>query len=187
MAGRLREKLKREDGIGLAEAMLLVLILGILLLFLRDGYIRHVQEIRLTFDREQVDEAVSLAQRQYLTEGRSGPVTYYYDAERKCLTGKDGSARIRGYGRSLAAQNRRGETGASGVPNKGKDGGPQFLVISLKADGAEPSARWQGPVPDYQDYLLMTKEERDGLTEEEFLHIREEAPEEVQLIRSTPY
>ena len=96
-------------------------------------------------------------------------VTYYYDGihrevfDASTFTGK---VDLAGYGRCYESENAHGETGAVGIPNKGENGGAQFLAVSVEMDGTIHS-RWQGFYLTGDDYKLMTTAERERLTTEQ--------------------
>lgn len=180
-------KILSSSGLALPHYLLIAGIVAVLLSIAAQGYIHHIWDVRMTFDQEEVDEALKLGANQYLSDGRTGAVTYYYDAAEKAMTDREGMKRIVGYGRSRAAQNKHQETGAVGIPNRGGKDGAQFLAISFDAAGTNETARWQGQTLRYYDWTIMTKSERDGLTDAEFDMIQASAPADVRLNRKSAY
>ena len=119
-------RLRDRRGLAAVHYILMVLIALVLLMFVVDGYMRHLQDIAMTYDCEEVDEAVACAKTQYLMDGAPGAVVYYYDAETKQVYTRDhfpakNRVDLKGYGRSLEFQNRQAQTGATGVPNRGDE------------------------------------------------------------------
>lgn len=161
-----REKLGSKSGIGLIFVVLIGAILGVCLSIFFLGYQQHLKNSRLLFDEVTVSTAERLAKETYILDLRSGGVTYYYNELNKSLTDTrtvEGKVLIPGYGRSYASENAHAETGAVGIPNKGDNGGAQFLAVSVESDGTV-HCRWQGPWLTGEDYELMTPAERDRLT-----------------------
>jgi len=122
----LKSKLSNDHGLAMIHYILMVAILLIILMFVADGYIRHLQDVARTYDSEEVNEAVSLATNQYLFDSAPAQIIYYYDAETKQVYTRDHFSRndrvdIKGYGRTLAFQNLNLETGAIGIPNRGSE------------------------------------------------------------------
>jgi len=123
---KLLDKIKNKNGLSILHYLVMVVIVAILLMFVVDGYIRHLQDVCRTYDSEEVDEALMIAKIQYIFDGAPARVIYYYDADTKQVYTRDKFSRddridIRGYGRTLAYQNRNQETGAVGVPNRGNE------------------------------------------------------------------
>ena len=121
-----RTRLRDRRGLAAVHYILMVLIVLVLLMFVVDGYMRHLQDIAMTCDCEEVNEAVACAKTQYLMDGAPGAVVYYYDAETKQVYTRDhfpaqDRVDLKGYGRSLEFQNRKAQTGAIGVPNRGDE------------------------------------------------------------------
>ena len=160
----IRKKLRSRRGITWPVFLLLCGIAAMLLLFVVEGYIRHLDDAKMTFDKQQVHEALELAKVQYLSEGCPPGITYYYDAERAKMVPFDEIDNIVGYGRSDAAHNRHGETGAVGIPNLGGEDGGQLLAIAVENDTTF-NVRWQGKRLTVYDESLMSKEELARLTE----------------------
>lgn len=179
----MKQKLNERSGMARLVFILLTAVIAAYGCFAVGGYIHHLNQAKLLFDEEQVDEAVAAAKHQYVLDGGSSGITYYYNADGKKLTDASaysGKIDITGYGRSDAKHNRRNETGAAGIPNKGSgSGGAQFLAIAIdpagnyaasggnvfsNTDGLMISARWQGKYLTWYDYMLMTNAERSRLT-----------------------
>ena len=161
-----RAKLRSKSGIGLIFVILITSILAVCASILYLGYQQHLKNSRLLFDELTVTTAERVAKETYILDLRSDGVTYYYDGihrnvyDASTFTGK---VDLEGYGRSYEPENANGETGAVGIPNKGENGGAQFLAVSVELDGTIHS-RWQGAWLTGEDYELMTPEERDRLT-----------------------
>ena len=166
----IKTKLRGRSGMSRLTFLLLCGIAVMLLLFIAEGYIRHLDDAKMTFDKDQVREAVELAKIQYLSEGCPAGTTYYYDAERARMVPFDEIGNIVGYGRSSAAHNRHGETGALGIPNLGGRGGAQFLAIAIEDDNTF-NVRWQGKRLTVYDESLMSAQELARLTEAQRLQI----------------
>lgn len=118
------QKMKGISGLALVHYILMVLIAVIVLMFFIDGYIRHLQDAARTYDSEEVNEAIAIATTQYLFDSAPSKIIYYYDAETKQVYPREYFRRsdridIKGYGRTLAYQNKNKETGAVGIPNRG--------------------------------------------------------------------
>ena len=166
----IRTKLSGRRGMTWAVFLLLCGIAAMLLLFIVEGYLRHLDDAKMTFDKQQVHEALELVKIQYLSEGCPAGTTYYYDAERARMVPFDEIGNIVGYGRSSAAHNRHGETGALGIPNLGGRGGAQFLAIAIEDDNTF-NVRWQGKRLTVYDESLMSAQELARLTEAQRLQI----------------
>jgi hypothetical protein len=160
------DRIKDSRGISRLAAILLAGVAAMCVLFIADGYIRHLQQAKLLFDQTQVANAIKLAKVQYMEDGEPDGITYYFDAERSEMVGWDQIGRINGYGRSSRAQNADAQTGAKGIPNTGGKNGGQFLAIAIE-NADDISARWQGHRLTAYDYTLMTPEERARLTTEQ--------------------
>lgn len=168
-----REKLRSRDGIGLIFVILIGAILAVCASILYLGYQQHMKNSRLLFDELTVTTAQRVAKETYILDITTGGITYYYDAIHKSVkdaSSYEGKVPISGYGRSYESENKNGETGAVGIPNKGKDGGAQFLAVSVEMDGTIHS-RWQGAWLTAEDYELMTTGERERLTIEQLNQI----------------
>ena len=166
----IRKKLRSRRGMTWPVLLLLCGIAAMLLLFAVEGYIRHLDDAKMTFDKQQVYEALELAKVQYLSEGCPAGTTYYYDAERAKMVPFDEIVNIVGYGRSDAAHNRHGETGALGIPNLGGRNGGQLLAIAVENDDTF-NARWQGKRLTVYDESLMSAQELARLTDTQRLQI----------------
>lgn len=160
----IRKKLSGRRGMTWTVFLLLCGIAAMLLLFIVEGYLRHLDDAKMTFDKQQVHEALELAKIQYLSEGCPAGTTYYYDAERAKMVPFEEIANIDGYGRSSASQNRHGETGAVGIPNRGGRDGGQLLAIAVENDDTF-NARWQGKRLTVYDESLMSAQELARLSE----------------------
>lgn len=168
-----RGKLRSRGGIALVFVILIGAIAAVVASILFLGYQQHLKDARMLADELTVTTAQRLARETYILDLRSGGVTYYYDDIHKTLTDTKkvkGKVPIKGYGMCYASENTHGETGAIGIPNKGRDGGSQFLAVSIEADGSVHS-RWQGPWLTGEDYELMTPAERKRLTTEQLNQI----------------
>ncbi len=164
--GRCRDKLRSESGIGLIFVVLIVAIAAVCASILYLGYQQHMKNERRFFDEVTVDTAERVAKESYILDLKDGGVTYYYNGIHRTVTEASeykGKIDIEGYGRSFASENKNGETGAIGIPNKGGKNGAQILAVCVEADGTIHS-RWQGHYLTAEDYELMTREERDRLT-----------------------
>ena len=168
-----REKLRSNSGIALIFIVLIGAIAAVSLSSLYRGYQQHLKNSRRLFDEVTVTTAERVAKETYILDIRTGGVTYYYDGIHRSVTDSaryDGKVDLEGYGMSYASENRNAETGAVGIPNKGEDGGAQFLAVSVESDGTIHS-RWQGPWLTAEDYELMTPEERERLTQAQLKQI----------------
>ena len=165
---------KCRESSGITWITFLVLILTILLsgLFIVDGYINHLHHARLIFDQTQVSHAIKEAKIQYMQDGFPAEgITYYFDAEGSQMVDWTGISRITGYGRSDEKHNRRGETGAVGIPNLGGKDGAQLLAISVE-DEDSITVRWQGNRLTYYDYSIMTEKEKGRLSTEQWRQVQ---------------
>ncbi|MCI5746928.1 hypothetical protein [Eubacterium pyruvativorans] len=167
----MRRKLEENAGMALITILLLAGVITLTLMILWSGYQQHVRDRNRTFDRDQVREAEALARHNYLSEARSGGVTYCYDGIHHRMVPPDRAGRIRGYGRTAGADNRHQETGARGIPNRGGRNGAQFLAVSVEEDGTV-SAYWRGKTLTVYDYNHMTGGERKRLTLSQYREIR---------------
>lgn len=168
-----RERLRSRSGIAMIFIVLIIAIIAVCLSIVYLGYQQHMKNSRLLFDELTVTTAERVAKETYILDLRGNGVTYYYDGIHRDVIDAstvEGKVNLEGYGRSFEAENKKGETGAVGIPNKGKDGGPQFLAVSVEADGTIHS-RWQGEWLSGEDYDLMTPEERERLTVEQLNQI----------------
>ena len=166
----IRKKLRSRRGMTWPVFLLLCGIAAMLLLLVVEGYIRHLDDAKMTFDKQQVHEALELAKVQYLSEGCPAGITYYYDAEHARMVPFDEIVNVAGYGRSSASHNRNGETGAVGIPNLGGENGGQLLAIAIENDTTF-NVRWQGKRLTVYDESLMSKEELARLSETQRLQI----------------
>lgn len=166
----IKTKLRSCRGMTLPVLLLLCGIAAMLVLFIVEAYLGHLNDAKMTFDKDQVREAIELAKIQYLSEGCPAGTTYYFDAERAKMVPFDEIVNIVGYGRSSAAHNRHGETGALGIPNLGGRGGAQFLAIAIEDDDTV-NARWQGHRLTVYDESLMSAQELARLTDVQRLQI----------------
>ena len=160
-------RLKSKSGIALVYVILITLIGALTLSIVLYLYMQHLETRRLLIDEAQVTQVKRFAKDQYVLDMVDEGITYYYDYENLTLIDAStvvGRANIKGYGRSYEDENLHGETGAVGIPNRGADGGPQFLAVSVEADGSV-HARWQGQVLTAEDYVLMTDGERSRLNQ----------------------
>ena len=170
---RCREKLRSESGIAVIFIVLIAAIIAVCASIFYLGYQQRMKNSRLLFDELTVTTAERVAKETYILEIISGGITYYYDDVHRSVMDAstfEGKINIKGYGRCYESENRHGETGAVGIPNKGENGGPQILAVSVEADGSIHS-RWQGRYLTAQDYELMTAAERDRLTVEQLRQI----------------
>ena len=161
-----RAKLRSQSGIALIFVVLIGAIAAVCASIFYLGYQQHLKNSRLLVDELTVTTAERVARETYILDLRSGGVTYYYnDTHRSLIDAStvDGKVDIEGYGLCYKSENANAETGAVGIPNKGKDGGAQILAVSIESDGTVHS-RWQGNWLTGEDYELMTPEERDRLT-----------------------
>ena len=161
-----RVKLRSKSGIGLIFVILIAAILAVCASIVYLGYQQHLKNSRLLFDELTVTTAERIAKETYILDIRTNGVTYYYDGiHREVFDAStfSGKVDLAGYGRCYESENAHGETGAVGIPNKGENGGAQFLAVSVEMDGTIHS-RWQGAWLTGEDYELMTPEERERLT-----------------------
>ena len=161
-----RVKLRSKSGIGLIFVILIAAILAVCASIVYLGYQQHMKNSRLLFDELTVTTAERIAKETYILDIRTNGVTYYYDGiHREVFDAStfSGKVDLAGYGRCYESENAHGETGAVGIPNKGENGGAQFLAVSVEMDGTIHS-RWQGAWLTGEDYELMTPEERERLT-----------------------
>ena len=168
-----REKLRSESGIALIFVLLIVAILAVCASIVYLGFQQHLKNSRLLFDEVTVTTAERVAKETYILDLRSSGVTYYYDGIHRDVIDAStvkGKVNLTGYGRCYESENLKGETGAAGIPNKGENGGPQILAVSVEEDGTIHS-RWQGQWLTGYDYELMTTEERSRLTVEQLNQI----------------
>ena len=167
------EKLRSKSGIGLVFVVLIGAILAVCISIIFLGFQQHLKNSRLLFDELTVTTAERVAKETYILDIRTGGVTYYYDGVHRNVADAStfkGKVKLEGYGRCFASENLHGETGAIGVPNRGEDGGAQFLAVSVESDGTIHS-RWQGSWLTGEDYKLMTPAERNRLTIEQLNQI----------------
>ncbi|MEE0955965.1 MAG: hypothetical protein U0L49_09175 [Eubacterium sp.] len=167
------KKLKSKSGLALIFFVLISGIIAVSISIVVYGYQIHLRQAKLMFDQEEVNEAISCAKVAYLQSPSASGVTYYYDEVTKEVydaSSYKGRVPIAGYGRSAEKDNRKGQTGAAGIPNKGGRDGAQFLAIAVESD-SEISARWQGPVLTEYDYDLMTRYEKLRLTDSQMEQI----------------
>ena len=166
----IREKLRSCRGLSRIVFLLLCGIAAMLLLLVAEGYLRHLDDAKMSFDKQQVHRALELARIRYLGDGCPAGITYYYDAERGEMVSFDEIGDIVGYGRCSAAQNRHGETGALGIPNLDGEGGAQLLAIAVEDENTF-NARWQGKRLTVYDESLMSAAERQRLSDTQRLQI----------------
>lgn len=170
------KKLKSSCGIGLIFFLLLAGIIAVSISIILYGYGLHLRDAKLMFDQEEVDEAIAAAKVAYLQDGSGGEITYYYDEATKQVydaSTYEGPVPIKGYGRSSEKANRRGETGAAGIPNRGGRDGAQFLAVFVSNE-TDFTARWQGPLLTQYDYELMTHDEKLHLTNDQLDQIEQD-------------
>ena len=158
----------RRDGFTLVPGLLIIVLAvmvaaAAVLIFIVPQYRQHRIDQRRTFDAQSVATARDVCKIQYLTDGESGLVVYYYDELSHKALSRSRIGEIRPYGRCSRAENLHRETGAAGVPNLGNRGGAQLLAVAV-SDGAPVNARWTGKQWTYPDYYYMTQAERLQLT-----------------------
>lgn len=166
---KVREKLHSRSGIAVVFLLLITAIGVVCISIAIYGFQQHLKDSRRMFDEAQVDTAKRVARETYILDLVEGGVTYYYDEMKHNVVNAanfEGKVDVKGYGRSYEDENLNGETGADGIPNKGKDGGAQFIAVSVEENGTT-HARWQGPYLTGYDYELMTPGERSRLTKEQ--------------------
>lgn len=167
---KMKMKLRSRCGMSIVVFLLLCGIVAMIALFVADGYMKHLDDVKMTLDKDQVHEAMELARYQYMGDGYPAGITYYYDAERGSMVSFDEIGNIVGYGRCSAEQNLHGETGAVGIPNLKGKGGAQILAIAVEDENTF-NARWQGKRLTVYDESLMSALERARLTEAQRLQI----------------
>ena len=96
----IKEKLHNCRGMSRVVFLLLCGIAAMFLLFAVEGYLRHLDDEKMTFDKLQVHRALELARIRYLGDGCPSGITYYYDAERGEMVSFDEIGGIVCYGRS---------------------------------------------------------------------------------------
>ncbi|MGN0362685.1 MAG: hypothetical protein ACI4ET_07580 [Bilifractor sp.] len=165
---------KNSRGITTLTALLLIAVLCFCGLFIAQMYIHHVNDAKMTFDRNQVSNAIKAAKVQYMEDGFGDDVTYYFDAVNGRMLDWDEIDRIEGYGRSDRKHNADAQTGAKGIPNLGGKNGAQFLAISVEDNGNKVYARWQGHKLTAYDYTIMTASEKQRLNTEQIDQIRQD-------------
>jgi len=166
---------QRHSGSALLIVILVIAVVLVAAFLFIEGYIRHVKEAALMYDQETVYEAEDMAAATYLADGcpPEGVIYYYDDLTKQCYDASKYGWRINidGYGRTSEEDNAHMETGAKGIPNKGDDGGAQFLAIFVIDRGETVISRWQGQILTAYDYSLMTEDERNLLTEDQLKQI----------------
>lgn len=162
------KKLREQSGMALVFVLLLLAITAVSASIILYGYQKHLINVRLLFDEAQVDTAKRTAREEYILDAETGGVLYYFEGTSRKVIRADtivGPVPVTGYGRTHKKDNRRGQTGAAGIPNRQEDGGPQFLAVYVSPDG-KTYARWQGKRLTGYDYTLMQSGERKLLTED---------------------
>jgi hypothetical protein len=158
----------RRDGFTLVPGLLIIVLTvavvsAAVLIFIVPQYRQHRTDQRRTFDKQSVATARDVCKIQYLTDGESGLVVYYYDELSHKALRRSRIGEIKPYGRCSRTENLHKETGAAGVPNLGSRGGAQLLAVAV-SDGAPVNERWTGKEWTYLDYYYMTQAERLQLT-----------------------
>lgn len=164
-----------KRGIANLTAILLIAVIFCCGMFAVQMYIRHLNDAKMTFDRNQVDNAIKAAKVQYMEDGFGDDVTYYFDAVNSRMLGWDEIGKIEGYGRSDRKHNANGETGAVGIPNLGGKNGGQLLALSVEDSGTVVHPRWQGHTLTAYDYTLMSVSEKRRLNTEQKDQIEKDA------------
>lgn len=175
MGKRNRAIIRNERGITNLTTVLLIAVIFFCGMFVVRMYVRHLNDAKMTFDRNQVENAIKAAKVQYMEDGFGGDVTYYFDSVNSRMLGWDEIGKIEGYGRSDRRHNANGETGALGIPNLGGKNGGQFLALSVEDSGTVVHPRWQGHTLTAYDYTLMTVSERRRLNTEQKDQIEKDA------------
>lgn len=158
----------RRDGFTLVPGLLTIVLTvavvsAAVLIFIVPQYRQHRIDQRRTFDAQSVATARDVCKIQYLTDGESGLVVYYYDELSHKALSRSRIGAIKPYGRCSRAENLHKETGAAGVPNLGRRGGAQLLAVAV-SNGTPVNVRWTGKKWTYPDYYYMTQAERLQLT-----------------------
>ncbi len=164
-----------KRGIANLTAILLIAVIFFCGMFAVQMYIRHLNDAKMTFDRNQVENAIKAAKVQYMEDGFGEDVTYYFDAVNSRMLGWDEIGKIEGYGRSERKHNANGETGAVGIPNLGGKNGGQLLALSVEDSGRVVHPRWQGHTLTAYDYTLMSVSEKRRLNTEQKDQIEKDA------------
>ena len=172
---RCRDVCVNQEGIANLTAVLLIAVIVFCGIFAVQMYIRHLNDAKMTFDRNQVENAIKAAKVQYMEDGFGDDVTYYFDAVNSRMLGWDEIGKIEGYGRSDRKHNANGETGALGVPYLGGKIGGQFLALSVEENGTVVHPRWQGHRLTVYDYTLMSVSEKRRLNTEQKDQIEKDA------------
>ena len=175
VVSRCRSAYVNKKGIANLTAILLIAVIVFCGLFVVQMYLRHLNDAKMTFDRNQVENAIKAAKVQYMEDGSDDDVTYYFDAVNSRMLGWDEIGKIKGYGRSDRKHNAKAETGAVGIPNVGGKNGGQFLALSVEEKGTVVHPRWQGHTLTAYDYTLMSVSEKRRLNTEQKDQIERDA------------
>lgn len=121
-------------GFTLVELLTVIAIIGSLVAVSIPVFSGMTEKAQAAVDESNVRTAKSLAAAQYMTEGTTGQVRYYFDAASGTV--KSAQSGIQGYGKSSVAV-----TGAEGIPNPGGSS-PNVLTVMISNGGSTIEAAW---------------------------------------------
>lgn len=117
-----RKYARSSQGFTLAELLIVLAIVGVLVAISIPIFSSQLKKARLAVDQANVRSAKAAAAAEYLADGNTGSVTYFYDGSKAIALDSGNLSAIssvttgKGYGKSEAEDNASNETGASGTP-----------------------------------------------------------------------
>ncbi len=140
---------KNKKGFTLAELLIVVAIIAVLVGVAIPIFTGQLEKARVATDQSNVRSAKAAAASEYMSNGMTGEMTYYYDPNVSGV--KKTSDGISGYGKSSKEDADGSITGAKGNP---KDA---FVAVTIHENG-DIEARWvDGDSKDPEDFERAKK------------------------------